>query len=102
MFYEDLSISKEIVNEKKLIGSAQTRRKGIILQHGSIPFTIDADKLYRVLGVRKKEVRNKIKKKFLKKATAINQETDKDIIQQYTRKELTRNLVDIFNKNIPY
>jgi len=34
---------------RKVVGSAQTRSRGVILQHGSIPLTIDLDDLLAVL-----------------------------------------------------
>ncbi len=63
-----------IVGNKKLVGSAQTRQKGVILQHGSIPFSLDADMLFSILNIRDTEVRNRLKRRFMQKATAINQE----------------------------
>lgn len=40
---------------RKVVGSAQARTRGCILQHGSIPFTIDPDELLAVLPGRKSE-----------------------------------------------
>ena len=37
------------VDGKKLVGSAQVRRERMILQHGSIPLSLDSDKLFSVL-----------------------------------------------------
>ncbi len=73
------SLNEVVIAEKKLVGSAQTRQKGVILQHGSIPMTIDAELLYRVLKMPNQKVRDRMKKRFLKKATAVNQESDKKI-----------------------
>ncbi|MEA2066076.1 MAG: biotin/lipoate A/B protein ligase family protein [Thermotogota bacterium] len=73
------SLNEVVVAEKKLVGSAQTRQKGVILQHGSIPITINADQLYRTLKMPGQRVRERMKKRFLKKATAVNQESDKKI-----------------------
>jgi lipoate-protein ligase A len=40
----------DLVSEgRKVVGSAQTRSRGVILQHGSIPLTIDLDDLLAVL-----------------------------------------------------
>ena len=39
-----------IVGGRKVVGSAQIRRKGVILQHGSIPLELEASRLARVLG----------------------------------------------------
>ncbi len=36
-----------VVNGRKLIGSAQKRTKDALLQHGSVPITLDVDKLSR-------------------------------------------------------
>jgi lipoate-protein ligase A len=42
-----------VAGGRKIVGSAQTRSRGTILQHGSIPLTIDLDDLLAVLpGVR--------------------------------------------------
>ena len=64
-----------VVKDQKLVGSAQVRRQGVILQHGSIPFTVDADQLFAVLFYPTEEVRDRLKKSFLKKAITINQLT---------------------------
>ena len=38
-----------VAQGRKVVGSAQTRSRGVILQHGSIPLTIDLDDLLAVL-----------------------------------------------------
>ena len=37
---------------RKLVGSAQARRRGAFLQHGSIPIRLDADRLSAVVGAK--------------------------------------------------
>lgn len=37
------------VGGRKLIGSAQRRSQGVIMQHGSLPLSLDCDKLFAVL-----------------------------------------------------
>ncbi|MCL4368048.1 MAG: lipoate--protein ligase family protein [Actinobacteria bacterium] len=39
------------VEGRKLVGSAQTRREGVILQHGAIPLDLQAERLFRMLKV---------------------------------------------------
>jgi lipoate-protein ligase A len=39
------------VNSKKLVGSAQVRRRGQVLQHGALPLTGDLDRIFRCLRV---------------------------------------------------
>ncbi len=69
------SIYELTVNNKKIIGSAQKRFVNSFLQHGSIPFTINADKLFDCMIFNSIEQKERLKNNFLKKATGINQET---------------------------
>ena len=39
-------------NNKKVIGSAQCRKQNFILQHGSILFDYDAEKIIKIFGER--------------------------------------------------
>jgi biotin synthase-related radical SAM superfamily protein/lipoate-protein ligase A len=48
--FEAPSSYEILADGKKIIGSAQVRRGGVILQHGSIPLWIEAPLLARVLG----------------------------------------------------
>ncbi|MCP3982442.1 MAG: lipoate--protein ligase family protein [bacterium] len=45
-----LSTHEIRAGSRKLIGSAQARRRGAFLQHGSIPLELDAERLDRALG----------------------------------------------------
>lgn len=47
------------INGKKVIGSAQTRRGNFILQHGSVPITIDRKKLYDLFNFKTEVERKK-------------------------------------------
>jgi lipoate-protein ligase A len=38
-----------VAEGRKIVGSAQTRSRGVILQHGSIPLTLDLDELLAVM-----------------------------------------------------
>lgn len=60
-----------IANEKKIIGSAQKRFNGILLQHGSIPITLDVDKLFDLLKIEPEEKKETLKQLFKKNATSI-------------------------------
>lgn len=61
-----------VIEGKKVAGSAQTRQRGVILQHGSILLNLDTDLLFRVLRFPSERVREKLKKNFAEKAVAIN------------------------------
>lgn len=48
--FEVPSSYEVVAGGRKVLGSAQVRRHGVILQHGAIPLELDAERLARVLG----------------------------------------------------
>lgn len=62
-----------MVSGKKIVGSAQTRQKGIILQHGSILNSLDINKLFRCFDI-SDHAFEKLTADFRKKATSIEDE----------------------------
>ncbi|WLD92011.1 biotin/lipoate A/B protein ligase family protein [Alkalihalobacillus sp. AL-G] len=61
-----------VVEGRKVAGSAQTRQKGVILQHGSILLDIDEGKLFDCFKFANDRVRERMQRAFSKKAVAIN------------------------------
>lgn len=61
-----------VVEGRKVAGSAQTRQKGVILQHGAILLDLDEDKLFSLFKYPSERVREKMQKAFKSKAVAIN------------------------------
>ncbi|WP_091272584.1 lipoate--protein ligase family protein [Alteribacillus persepolensis] len=72
-----------VVEGRKIAGSAQTRQKGVILQHGSIILDIDEDKLFDLFLYKNERIRQRMQRAFKSKAVAINEllETPVDIEQ---------------------
>lgn len=68
-----------VVEGKKVAGSAQTRQKGVILQHGAILLDLDEEKLLSVFKFSSAEAKEKMRQKLPEKAVAINRLTDKEI-----------------------
>jgi len=62
------------VNGKKLIGSAQARRKEGILQHGSLPLTGDITRILSALFYESDEKRNASASRLLSRATTVERE----------------------------
>ena len=62
-----------VVEGKKVAGSAQTRQKGVILQHGAILLSLDEDKLVSLFKFKSDEQRERMKVGVREKAVAINQ-----------------------------
>lgn len=61
-----------VVEGRKVAGSAQTRQKGVILQHGAILLDLDEDKLFDLFKYPNERVRERMQKNFKNKAVAIN------------------------------
>lgn len=62
-----------VVEGRKVAGSAQTRQKGVILQHGAILLDLDAEKLLSVFKFPDKEAKERMRRKIPEKAAAINE-----------------------------
>ncbi|TGB05397.1 lipoate--protein ligase family protein [Halobacillus salinus] len=71
--FEEPSWYELIVDGKKAAGSAQTRKKGIILQHGSIPIDVDDVKLFDMFIYKNERIKERARRAFGDKAVAINQ-----------------------------
>ncbi|WP_425505474.1 lipoate--protein ligase family protein [Sporosarcina jiandibaonis] len=62
-----------VVEGKKVAGSAQTRQKGVILQHGAILLSLDAEKLVSLFTFKSEDQRERMKIGIREKAVAIDQ-----------------------------
>jgi lipoate-protein ligase A len=53
-------INDIIVADKKISGNAQTRRKGCVLQHGTLILDLDVDLMFRLLRVPPEKTKDRI------------------------------------------
>ncbi|MEF3310085.1 biotin/lipoate A/B protein ligase family protein [Paenibacillus sp. GYB004] len=60
-----------VVEGRKIAGSAQTRSRGVILQHGSILLEMDVDQLFSLLRFSSDRIKERLKTSFHTKAVAI-------------------------------
>ncbi|MBP1080631.1 biotin/lipoate A/B protein ligase family protein [Bacillus capparidis] len=75
-----------VVEGRKVAGSAQTRQKGVILQHGSILLDLDEDKLFDLFLYPNERVKERMQKSFKKKAVAINELIENPVTIEDARK----------------
>ena len=68
-----------VVEGRKIAGSAQTRQKGVILQHGSLLQDVNVDELFDMFIFKNDRLKDKMKKAFVDKAVAINDIVDRHI-----------------------
>lgn len=75
--FEKIAIYEMIVDGKKISGNAQTRKKGVLLQHGSVPMSMDDRMLFDLFKFSNERFRERQRESFKKKAIAINEITNK-------------------------
>ncbi|MDI6605023.1 MAG: biotin/lipoate A/B protein ligase family protein [Thermoanaerobacteraceae bacterium] len=68
-----------VVEGKKLVGSAQTRNEGMLLQHGSIVIDWNLDMFIELLRLKSEKTKNFLKENLMKKSTTIKNILNKDI-----------------------
>ena len=71
--FEEPSWYELVIQGRKAAGSAQTRQRGVILQHGSIPINIDSEALFDLFIYPNEKVKERALKAFGGKAVAINE-----------------------------
>lgn len=64
-------INDIIVGNKKISGNAQTRRDGILLQHGTVLYDVDVDRMFSVLNVPNEKIKDKMIKSAKERVTRI-------------------------------
>lgn len=64
-------INDIVINGKKISGNAQTRREGILLQHGTILYKTDVSKMFSYLNVSKEKISDKMIKSVEERVTSV-------------------------------
>lgn len=85
-----------VIEGKKIVGSAQVRKNGVILQHGSILNDLDVDKLFHTIKIDNLKLKERIKSSFLNKATSIKHVTG----EKFSLEELCSAFYDGFKKEL--
>ncbi|MBW2993477.1 lipoate--protein ligase family protein [Candidatus Woesearchaeota archaeon] len=65
-------INDIICNGKKISGNAQTRRNGVVLQHGTILLDVDVDKMFSLLKVPNEKIKDKLIANVKERVSGIN------------------------------
>lgn len=83
-----------VCGDKKLVGSAQSRKGGVILQHGSIPFSFDAGKLVRCLK-NSQQHRERAVSLLTKRATGLSQVLGRKLDREELESSLVKALENV-------
>jgi len=89
-------INDILVNGKKISGSAQTRRGGILLQHGTLLYGLDLEKMFSLLNVNRQKINDKMIKSARERVTCILMNRDID------KKDVYEALVNAFTEGKDY
>ena len=80
------------VGGRKISGNAQTRRWGVVLQHGTILLDTDARKMFTVLRVTQEKISDKLIKSVEDRVTSIRRETGKNLSFEEVTEALKKSL----------
>lgn len=88
------------VNNKKLIGSAQARRKEGILQHGSLPLYGNLSRIIQALKFDHQDGKERAKARLLAHATTLEQELEQRVEWQQASDAVKQGFTSILNLDI--
>ena len=75
---EFTGINDIVSNGKKISGNAQTRKQGVVLQHGTILLDVDVERMFSLLKVSDEKTRGKMIDKVKERVTSLKQELGKE------------------------
>jgi len=77
--YARESLNDLTVGGQKISGNAQTRRKGVVLQHGTLIRQVDVEKMISVLQVSDKKIRDKMIKSVRAQVCSLEEVLGKEV-----------------------
>lgn len=87
-------INDIVVNGKKISGNAQTRRRNVVVQHGTILLDTDIKTMFTVLKVSKEKISDKLIQSVEDRVTTIRRELRRKV----SDKEVTAALIESFTR----
>lgn len=76
-------INDVLVGGKKISGNAQTRRGGALLQHGTVLYDVDVEKMFSLLKVGKEKIADKLIADVKQRVTRVLDHTSANIEEVY-------------------
>ncbi|MEE9152321.1 MAG: biotin/lipoate A/B protein ligase family protein [Thermoplasmata archaeon] len=76
---EFVPLNDIIVNNKKISGSAQTRRNRTVLQHGTVLIDTDVKKMFSILKVPSEKIKDKLIKDVKERVTSITRTLSREV-----------------------
>jgi lipoate-protein ligase A len=86
-----------LVNGKKISGNAQTRRQGVMLQHGTILCDVDVRKMFSLLKVPDEKLKDKMIKAAEERVTSLKQELGKNVCPDELQEAIAKGFEKAFD-----
>jgi len=84
------------VGGRKLIGSAQTRKGGVVLQHGSLVLRQNVEGLFEVLKFPSPEERYKLQEKFARRACGLEEVLGRPVSKEEIKEAIVRSFEELY------
>ncbi len=85
------------VAEKKLLGSAQTRKQGVVLQHGTLPLTGDIARICDVLHFASEAQRQQARARVYERALTVATASGREVSWEVAAQALARGFAEALN-----
>ncbi len=95
--FEQPAFYELLANGKKISGNAQIRKKGILLQHGSIPISMNVEMLFDLLQFPTDQIKKRKRQGFYERATTINKELGEKQSYKVVRDAFQQGFSEILN-----
>ncbi len=83
---------------KKISGNAQTRKKEVILQHGTILLKVDVEKMFEILKVPNEKMKGKLIEDVKQRVTSISWVLGREVMFEEAAKIFTQGFMDAFGQ----
>ena len=84
------------INGKKISGNAQTRRNGVILQHGTVLLKVDVEKMFSLLKVPNEKLKGKLIEDVKQRVTSVEIESGGSVSFADCRKAMRKGFAENF------
>lgn len=88
------------VNEKKLVGSAQVRKFGAVLQHGTLPLTGDITRILDALVFESDEKRERLRERVRSRAATLADVLGTQLAWQHAAETMARSFQSTFDLDL--
>lgn len=92
-------INDIITNGKKISGNAQTRKQGVLLQHGTLLIDVDVKRMFSLLKVPDEKIRDKMISAVEERVTSVKKELGREVSFDEIEAVLTKGFQDTLKTN---